>query len=294
MEEDKRRVGIVRDSLGGTGERCVSSCAAMPDDRCTVAMIRHNGTVNNRHGAASDPTWQDAAIAAANRFRHLDGASRDRLIGQAADLDRSRYWEGLDGLEVTPARRGHVAAHACLLTLNIGLGALSDVTSILLAPRSSMRTTRHRIGGSIVSEGEACVLGQALLHGPVRLSWSQISAESVSGAGTSVLLHEFAHKIDMADGHADGTPPMSTHRQSVQFESITGDALHQLRSGGPSTPLRRYAATNRSELFAVATEAFFLRPDSLRNSFPILYRALTGFYSQHPARDVQSVPERDP
>lgn len=282
MEEDKRRCGIVRDSLGGTEDRCVSSCAAMPDDRCTVTTIRHNGRVNRRHRAASDPTWQDAAIAAANRFRHLDGASRDRLIGQAEDFDRSRYWEGLDGLEVTPAKRGHVAAHASLLTLNIGLGMLSDVTSILLAPHSSMRTTQHRIGGSIVSEGEACVLGQALLHGPVRLSWSQVSAESSVVAGTSVLLHEFAHKIDMADGYSDGIPPIDNRRRSRDFEATAEHVLVRLQSGAISPPLRRYAATNRTELFAVATEGFFLRSSELATHYPDLHEALKGFYQQDP------------
>jgi len=45
-----------------------------------------------------------------------------------------------------------------------------------------------------------------------------------------------------------------------------------------------YGATNRAEFFAVATEAFFERPDDVRAEYPQLYQALREFYGQDPGR----------
>jgi len=47
---------------------------------------------------------------------------------------------------------------------------------------------------------------------------------------------------------------------------------------------RSYGATNRAEFFAVATEAFFERPDDVRAEYPQLYEALREFYGQDPGR----------
>jgi Mlc titration factor MtfA (ptsG expression regulator) len=105
-----------------------------------------------------------------------------------------------------------------------------------------------------------------------------------------VVLHEFAHKVDMADGVADGIPPLTGRRPIAEFDRLAQSVLDQIRSGEPSEPLRDYAATNRSELFAVATEAFFLRPAELRGRFEDLYGSLAGFYRQDPASPRQRRP----
>jgi Mlc titration factor MtfA (ptsG expression regulator) len=121
------------------------------------------------------------------------------------------------------------------------------------------------------------------LHGPLRLSWDQVEADAQADSGTSVVLHEFAHKVDMADGMTDGNPPMIGRRRSMEWDRISQEVLEDLRSGEPSAPLRDYAATNRSELFAVGTEAFFLRPLELRSRFDSLYQLMQSFYGQDPA-----------
>jgi Mlc titration factor MtfA (ptsG expression regulator) len=229
-----------------------------------------------------DPQWEAIARAHALTWRHLDAEGRDRLLDQARTLDRTRYWEGLGGLVVTPAMRAHIAAQACILTVNIGLRGLADVTSILVAPSSSFQTSRQRVGGSIVSESAVSVLGEARLHGPVRLAWDQIEAELDDHATSSVVIHEFAHKVDMADGAADGTPPIGDRSRSLAFEQVADATLDELRSGAPGSALRTYAATNRTELFAVASEAFFLRPAALRSEFGDLYEVLADFYRQRP------------
>jgi len=239
--------------------------------------------MHHRHGPDIDEAWLATAANSIRRWRHLDAEERARLLDQAKLLDRTRSWEGLDGLAVTPEMRALVAVYACLLTVNVGIGMLADVTSILIAPTSAVRTARHQVGESIVTESEACVLGESLMHGPVRLAWDRVLEEQTREQGQSVVIHEFAHKIDMADGIAGGTPPIADKQQSAEFEHAAEITLEALRAGGAGRSLRPYAAVNRAELFAVATEAFFLRPAALRSEHPRLYEALAGFYRQDPA-----------
>lgn len=244
--------------------------------------------MRRRAGDDQEHEWTAGALSALRRFTHLDVTSQDRLLEQARTLDRTRHWESVDGLVVTPGMRARVAVPACLLTLNIGLSALADVTSIIMAPTSAIRTTRHRVGGQVVTEDLACVQGEALLHGPLRIAWDRVVEEEAVGSATSVVIHEFAHKIDMADGSVDGTPPISGRERSLAFERVAERVLADLREGVPVGPLRSYGATNRSELFAVATEAFFLSPVELRRGSSSLYMALADFYRQHPAEHLDT------
>ncbi len=223
------------------------------------------------------------AAACATRWRHLDDVDRERLVEQARTLDRTRFWESVDDLPVTASMRAVVACHACLLTVNLGLGYLSDVTSIILAPTSVTKTTRHR-DGAVVSEGVACILGESMLHGPVRIAWDRVVAESDGEATTSVIIHEFAHKIDMADGSSDGLPPLGSRPAAQAFARTLDGTLRSIRAGAIETPMRLYAATNRQELFAVATEAFFLESAALREANPDVYDVLSRFYRQDPGR----------
>ncbi len=71
-----------------------------------------------------------------------------------------------------------------------------------------------------------------------------------------MVCHEFAHKLDMLDGAADGTPPLVGRDQLAEWVA---------------------------ECFAVATEEFFDRPRALLKHGPDLYRVLNAYYRQDPA-----------
>ena len=47
--------------------------------------------------------------------------------------------------------------------------------------------------------------------------------------------------------------------------------------------LREYGATNEAEFFAVATEAFFERPERMLELTPDLYKEMSRFYGVDPA-----------
>ncbi len=233
------------------------------------------------HSALPEGNWVATARRALFHWRHLDTVQEAGLIQQAWELDQSRRWEGLDGLVVTSEMRAWISTLACLLTVEVGLRVLTDVTSILVAPTSETRKTVHHLGGRTVGESLACVIGTSLLHGPVRLAWDHVLADQKSWS-RSVVIHEFAHKIDMADGVGSGTPPIAGHGQSQRFESAVVTALARVRASEDPHPLSPYAGVNAAELFAVATEAFFLDPDALRERFDELFEVLELFYRQSP------------
>lgn len=233
------------------------------------------------HDSVADPdAWGRVDVALATRWEHLGRSERSRVIDIARVFDRRWFWEGLDGLVVTDDMRAHVAGHAALLVLNIGPALLDDVSAVLIEPSSVVHDTKHHIGGGLVSETRACILGSALLHGPIKFAWDRVVADMGEADG-SVVLHEFAHKIDMADGEASGTPPISDASQAAEFDSILLQTLDEVRVR-PSPVVRSYGATNRAELFAVVTEALFMNPESLRAAHPALFGVLSRFYLQVP------------
>jgi Mlc titration factor MtfA (ptsG expression regulator) len=120
-------------------------------------------------------------------------------------------------------------------------------------------------------------------RGPVILAWDEARAAARRpGSGHNVVYHEFAHKIDMLDDIVDGTPPLG-RGDLARWVEVCTEAFTALRAGVDRPPLQPYGATNPSEFFAVATEAFFDVPVELERFEPDLYDVLRNFYRQDPA-----------
>ena len=52
---------------------------------------------------------------------------------------------------------------------------------------------------------------------------------------------------------------------------------------GHASSVDAYGATSPDEFFAVASEAFFVKPEALKEEQPALYRLLATYYRQNPA-----------
>ena len=104
--------------------------------------------------------------------------------------------------------------------------------------------------------------------------------------GHNVVYHEFAHKLDMLDGAADGTPPVADREQFADWVDVCSREflrLRRLAGEGHKTFLDSYGAESEAEFFAVATEEFFDRPIALKKHAPDLYHVLSAYYCQDPA-----------
>ncbi len=123
------------------------------------------------------------------------------------------------------------------------------------------------------------------------LSWSDVKAGARDlRDGHNVVFHEFAHQLDLEDGGVDGVPELegwSAYRTWARVFSAEYLELRADAGKGRRSVLDDYGATDPAEFFAVATEAFFEKPRSLRTKHPELYAELAAFYRQDPAGDAE-------
>jgi Mlc titration factor MtfA (ptsG expression regulator) len=214
----------------------------------------------------------------------LTREQRQNLRGLVQIFIAEKSWEGCGGLELTEEMQVIVAANACLLVLDRGIDLYKDVDSILLYPSTVITPPRQPMFFENVRTpiGHArTIAGEAMLHGPVVLSWDAVVESTRWGAWSNVVVHEFAHKIDMADGTVDGTPPLATDAELGEWSRVWTAAYRDLQARlvyGVPTVIDAYGATNEAEFFAVATETYFLNGPALRWDFPELWRLLDRYY----------------
>lgn len=241
-------------------------------------------------------------------LRHWDEAERQRLRVLCAHFLAQKSMTGAAGLALSAPMQLHIAAQACVPIVRLGLRWYAGWSGIVVYP-ASFRVHRqvHEPSG-VVQEFDAELSGEAWDGGPVVLSWED-AAPGSPDAG-NVVIHEFAHKIDLLDGVADGIPPFDRrlHRglDRALWQDVLQDAherfcaeLDLVESEIPSgvdpesaqgasyyahLPLDPYAGTDPAEFFAVSSETFFLDPDALAQAFAPWHGLLHRFYRPDPPR----------
>lgn len=221
-------------------------------------------------------------------FAELPDDKKSRLTDDMRIFIAEKEWEGCGGLELTDEMRVTVAAHACRLVLGLDMDYYRQVLSILIYPTGYKVREQVPLGGGMVLEGTGERLGEAHHRGPVLLAWGDVlEAARNPGRGENLVYHEFAHKIDMLNGAADGVPPIDNVDLVNRWLRVLPAELNRLRrdsEAGRPTLLDPYGATNEAEFFAVATECFFDLPDEMEVQHPRLYDLWREFYHQDPAR----------
>jgi len=189
---------------------------------------------------------------------------------------------GAHDLEVTDAMRLSIAAQACLPILELGLDWYAGWHGIVVYP-GDFRVRRREIDeDGVVHEWEDDLAGEAMPGGPVVLSWDALAHDPA----INVVIHEFAHKLDMLNGEADGVPPLHAGMDRRAWLAVFEQAFEGFCDAvdrGKDTWLDPYAAEHRSEFFAVISEAFFREPQETRRRYPDVYEQLARFYRQDPA-----------
>lgn len=137
------------------------------------------------------------------------------------------------------------------------------------------------------NEDDAHISGMVHYQGPILYSERDLKLGFRRHDGHNVGLHELAHVLDMADGHADGVPVGAAWASSAPWLEVVTDRLRKLRAHRYAKTLRDYAGTNEAEFFAVAVETFFERPHRLHDKDPELYAMLRDYFGQDPAATAQ-------
>lgn len=229
------------------------------------------------------------------QFARLDAAEQARLCELVQVFVAEKNFEGCGGLELTDAIRLTIAADACLLILALPHDLYRSIDSILVYPTTVVQPPRP-LGlmevATMPMGGGMPILGEAHMRGPVILTWDAVRRGARHPErGHNVVFHEFAHKLDMLDDQADGTPPLDKRADYSRWAEVCSASFRALQARttrGERSVLDPYGATNEAEFFAVATEAFFHIPLALQEAEPALYEVLRDFYRQDPATRAQA------
>jgi Mlc titration factor MtfA (ptsG expression regulator) len=195
-----------------------------------------------------------------------------------------------------------IALQACVPIVELGLGWYDDFEQVIVYPNPFVVPRIEVDEAGVVHEATSVLAGETIDRGPVVLSWADADPQAVA-MGWNVVIHEFVHKLDLRDGRSDGCPPLPS-TLSVAWQRALDMAWRDFRRQvakveraiprwvDPESaaadryyahlPLDAYAATDRSEFFAVAGETFFLAPAALRTHWPTLFDLMVTFFGLEP------------
>ena len=235
--------------------------------------------------------------SAADSLPLLDALSdleQRRLCDLALIFLHQKSMEAAADLELDSQQRLAIALQACLPILNLGLEWYRGWVSVIVYPAEFVPEREWVDEAGVVWESRTPLSGEAWLRGPVILSWDDVAAGFVLD-GVNVVIHEFAHKLDMCNGDANGHPPLHPEMRREEWTRVFEDAFEDFRARAQYSDdlaIDPYAAESPAEFFAVFSEAFFEIPRILHGEYPGVYRQLAAFYRQDPLRRLPGVPEQ--
>jgi Mlc titration factor MtfA (ptsG expression regulator) len=259
-----------------------------------------------------DKLWQ-SCVYRLPFIRNLPTSDLKRLKELSETLLATKTITGARSFEITDEIAVLIMAQAALLVLNLTLDLYDDMPGVVVYPSAFIVSQKQTDAAGVVHEWREALAGQAMhAGGAVVLSWEDVINNADFWARRNVVIHEFAHKIDMERGIANGCPPfLANYHQGMQvsiwqhaFTSAYDDFRRRVNSFGRPLPVVQddqhetvqrlhehgqrplpmdpYAAKNPAEFFAVASEVFFVAPAQLAIDYPEVYHLLVRYFRQEP------------
>lgn len=243
-----------------------------------------------------DTAWQ-ATLARYAFLTDLTAAERAHLRKLTSGFLSKKEFHGAHGFTITDEVALAISAQAVLPLLHLrgGLSWYDDFVGVVVHSSEVVAQRKTTDMAGVVHEYEEVVAGEAMDRGPVMLSWQDVLASSItSDTGYNVVIHEFAHKIDMRNGAADGCPPLvagfagtanardarAVWLGAIQpaYDVFREQTILAERFGRESPWLDAYGAESISEFFAVACEAYFVNRGRFAVAFPTLLALFDEFF----------------
>ncbi len=217
--------------------------------------------------------------------RALAEEERARLRDDVILFLHEKTIVGAGGLVLSDEMRICIAAQACMLILALDLDYYGGWVEVIVYPDEFVAEYEHVDEDGIVHQVEEPMSGESWLAGPVILSWADAQLRGDTH-GYNVVIHEFAHKLDMLNGDANGFPPLHAGMDRGVWSRVFSAAFEDFRARVERVEpagIDPYAAESPAEFFAVLSEAFFEIPATVLAEHPDVYRQLAAFYRQDPA-----------
>ena len=211
---------------------------------------------------------------------------RPRLDALTAVFLGDKEYVACGGLGLTAEMRLAIAAQACLLVLGQDRRPYESLRAVLVYPSEFVVPDRWHDEDGVVTEEELVLSGQAWDLSRILLSWEDVAQAGAGESAGNVVIHEFAHYLDLEDGESDGIPPLGSAAARRRWIDVLRAEFGRVQADvarGAESFLDDYAAHDEAEFFAVASEAFFERSREFARRMPALYAQLCGFYRLDPA-----------
>lgn len=237
-----------------------------------------------RKSTISPDAWSQA-FASLPLLRGLNEGERRRLRELAILLMHHKSFESAQGLELSQHMVLIIALQACLPILNLGLSAYDGWVSVIVYPAGFVPQRSYTDEAGVVHQRSEALAGEAWQRGPVILGWDDTRLAGEID-GHNLVIHEFAHKLDMLNGSANGFPPLHAGMEvNAWVEAFAGAYEHfkEHCHGFGYHHIDSYAATSPAEFFAVFSEVFFERPELLKRHYAEVYEQLCNYYRQDPS-----------
>lgn len=227
--------------------------------------------------------WHDV-ISKLPMLNHLTSVEKARLRVLSTLFLNKKHIVGAKNLSISNTMKLTIASQACLQILNLGIDSFNGWVEIIIYPGAFKvnRTVTSEQG--LVHQQNNSFSGEAWSRGPLILSWEDVAHESYSlQPGQNVVIHEFAHKLDMLNGRANGMPPLHPNMPIETWTQTLSHAYELLNDKIDNFQqhyINPYASTNPGEFFAVISEYFFTAPNILFRYCPDVYEQLKQYYRQ--------------
>jgi MtfA peptidase len=261
----------------------------MPEDPGPVAKLLQRWLPRRyrRVSVVPERLWQ-ALLEQHPFLAVLPSSDLEQLRLLTSHFLTDKEFHGANGMVITDPMALAIAAQACLPLLHIArpdgrrptdalqrLNWYDDFVGIVVQPGAAVAHREVVDGSGVVHRYREVLAGEAMHGGPIMLSWTEVAqAPQVATSGHNVVIHEFAHKLDMqgreaGDGYPDGAPPLPLGflglpsdrkarehwRSTMQaaFDAFCEAVSMAQRFGGEKPWLDDYAAQSPAEFFAVTS-----------------------------------------
>jgi Mlc titration factor MtfA (ptsG expression regulator) len=267
--------------------------------------LPHGLFSRRQRGDDIDEALWTATLKAYGFLASLTPAEQHFLRQLCGEFLAEKQFHGAQGLVITDAMALSVAAQACLPLLHLEPKAqpakllrwYDDFAGIVMHPDEVVAAREVADDFGIVHNYDEVLSGESMDQGPVMLNWHDVARSDATAAeGYNLVIHEFAHKLDLRDGQGNGCPPLphgflgTTSAAAARaawlavvqpaYDGFREQVIKAERFSGTAPWMDAYAAESTAEFFAVACEAYFVQRERFTQEFPPLRKLFDAFFDR--------------
>ncbi|MFK7885830.1 MAG: zinc-dependent peptidase [Gammaproteobacteria bacterium] len=241
-----------------------------------------------RLGEALSPQQREVIRRHVPLIEKLPEDFRARHEGLVRVFLAEKEFIGCAGLNLRDEMRWSIAAQACLLLINRADGCFDDMRTVLVYPEAFYVEHEEVDASGVAQQRRRLLSGESWSEGQVIVSWADaLRGGALAADGYNVVIHEFAHQLDGANGDVNGAPMLGDEMPAEAWSRTMKAGFETLLAAmarGETTLIDAYGGTHPAEFFAVTSEVFFEKPQALVREHPELYACLQAVYRIDPAR----------